>query len=557
MAPRYDLGEALLEYRPQMYANNPLFTAGTGMINFGSKYGTGQDPISDALVRALGQVGGGFLAGYGQSQVEKDYGDLVSALQSGRAQDAETNPLYPQVKDIVAAKNLDYERQKQAEEEEQRQKFGQALALTAAQEQVKRGIAGGPISGIDFTPEGGVRLQYAALPEKQKQETLSGFEMTPFQQKIAETAKAYRLQDPTLTANAAMEAAQKLHAGEFSQSSELRKRATTLYETADKVESIAAQAEGFIEQAGRTGGIFAPGGMGDRASWVASAFSDSEAAKRAAQAQLEALKPENLKANYVKGTGALSDYEAKTYLGSGPSAEKSPTENKALAARYKEIAKWDREKAAFLEFWGDTFGSANGVDKAWSDYKQNYPLFAKDKESAKIVSNDDRPSAIEWFKAGAPKVEATEYKGRDAPNISSDLLEAVKQVESGGNVNAVSPAGAQGAMQIMPATGVEIWKRMGGAPESYDPRNQVQQQAIASYHLLESKKRFGGDEDLALAAYNAGDPAVKRAIQATGGKTFEEIKSALPKETQDYVPKVKASQLRALGYKKVPGGWSK
>ena len=109
--------------------------------------------------------------------------------------------------------------------------------------------------------------------------------------------------------------------------------------------------------------------------------------------------------------------------------------------------------------------------------------------------------------------------------VSPKLLAAVAKVESGYDRNAVSPAGARGLMQIMPATAREL---------GVDPMDPAQAVDGAARLLAGHLKTFDS-LPLALAAYNAGAGAVRR----YGG---------VPPyaETQAYVPKVKAA-LAALG----------
>lgn len=85
--------------------------------------------------------------------------------------------------------------------------------------------------------------------------------------------------------------------------------------------------------------------------------------------------------------------------------------------------------------------------------------------------------------------------------VSSQLLAAVAKQESGFNPNAVSPAGAQGLMQLMPATAKGL-----GVSNSFDPTQAVDGAAKLLRTLTD---RFGSTE-LALAAYNAGPGAVMR-----------------------------------------------
>ena len=103
------------------------------------------------------------------------------------------------------------------------------------------------------------------------------------------------------------------------------------------------------------------------------------------------------------------------------------------------------------------------------------------------------------------------------PRISPSILAAQTAAESGWNPVAVSPAGAQGLAQFMPAT----WDRWGGdldedgAASPFDPGDALRAQAAYMCHLLDTLTGagLGGGEpttviSLALAAYNAGPAAV-------------------------------------------------
>jgi Rod binding domain-containing protein len=115
--------------------------------------------------------------------------------------------------------------------------------------------------------------------------------------------------------------------------------------------------------------------------------------------------------------------------------------------------------------------------------------------------------------------------------VDPALVAAMITQESGGNPEAVSPAGARGLMQLMPATA-----RMLGVEDVFDPQQNVSGGVRYISQLME---RFGGDEKLALAAYNAGPGTVDR----YGG---------VPpyRETTDYVKRVSLlkSDFRRLGF---------
>lgn len=119
------------------------------------------------------------------------------------------------------------------------------------------------------------------------------------------------------------------------------------------------------------------------------------------------------------------------------------------------------------------------------------------------------------------------------------LVRAVMQVESGGRQSAVSPKGARGKMQLMPATAREL---------GVDPNDPVQNVEGGSRYLKQQLDTFG-DTNLALAAYNMGPGALRKAIEAAGTSDWDTLvrelgersrynPDGLPLETINYVRKV-------------------
>jgi len=87
-------------------------------------------------------------------------------------------------------------------------------------------------------------------------------------------------------------------------------------------------------------------------------------------------------------------------------------------------------------------------------------------------------------------------------NVDVDLLASLVHAESGGNAHAVSPKGARGLMQLMPATAAEL-----GVDDSFEPEQNVRGGAAYLDALLTD---YHDNLALALAAYNAGPEAVAK-----------------------------------------------
>ena len=122
--------------------------------------------------------------------------------------------------------------------------------------------------------------------------------------------------------------------------------------------------------------------------------------------------------------------------------------------------------------------------------------------------------------------------------VPIELL-AVAYVESRFNPLALSPKGARGIWQLMPATAA----RYGLAVEPQnDHRTHPEHSTRAAARYLRDLYQQFGDWKLALAAYNWGEGNVQRLINKTGLRDFDEIarRGLLPLETRNYVPSVMA-----------------
>ena len=158
---------------------------------------------------------------------------------------------------------------------------------------------------------------------------------------------------------------------------------------------------------------------------------------------------------------------------------------------------------------------------------------ARDSNGTTVLSAHpvDRPTKI-FDVPGAPAYRATtgalarnaemfeelvrEHSQRQS--LRPELVRAVIQVESGFNPSATSPKGAMGLMQLMPQTARSL-----GVTNAYDPEENVRGGTVYLRQLLDKY----GNEQLALAAYNAGPGAVDK---------YDGVPPY--RETKEYVQKV-------------------
>lgn len=139
------------------------------------------------------------------------------------------------------------------------------------------------------------------------------------------------------------------------------------------------------------------------------------------------------------------------------------------------------------------------------------------------------PTRLHAFFEISPDYKAVRHLLREAArthDIDYELLQALIATESGFDAEAVSPKGAVGLMQLMPATargyGLADMRRRPVARQLIDARTNIQ---VGSRHLRRMLDKFPERLDLALAAYNAGLRTVRKA-----GNQVPPIR-----ETRDYV----------------------
>jgi soluble lytic murein transglycosylase-like protein len=155
----------------------------------------------------------------------------------------------------------------------------------------------------------------------------------------------------------------------------------------------------------------------------------------------------------------------------------------------------------------DEKGGSTDFEKALQNLQQRTPALGN--KPAPTPTAGDKFSALE-----------KQY------NLPRGLLASVEKQESGGNPNARSPVGAEGAFQFMPAA----WKRYGAGGDIHNEMDSAQAAAKYYHDLLD---KFQGDLPKALAGYNWGEGNVDR-----------KGLNAAPEETRNYVASIVADMNR-------------
>ena len=117
-------------------------------------------------------------------------------------------------------------------------------------------------------------------------------------------------------------------------------------------------------------------------------------------------------------------------------------------------------------------------------------------------------------------------------DVSIPLILAMTRQESAFNALAVSHAGAQGIIQVMPSTAKEIAYELG--VRNYNMLHVRDNIRFGTYYIMKMLNEFEGDVSLAVRAYNAGPTYVRKVI----GGEYEDY----PKETRHYVTAIMGTE---------------
>ena len=224
---------------------------------------------------------------------------------------------------------------------------------------------------------------------------------------------------------------------------------------------------------------------------------------------------------------------ARAAEGDGPSRGIATTEehgrtiyvNEDAPAKERQAPPSAQPKRSYLVYWsskesrwkpvpGANTASGKAARSAAAEVSQFYGHESVQSANAKILEANSH-----GHQASPEEIDESIVMAAARHNVDPNLVRAVVKVESNFNSNAVSRKGAMGLMQLMPKTARELKVK-----NPFDPQQNVDAGVRHLKYLLEN---YNGDVNLTLAAYNAGEGAVRR---SAGVPHYS--------ETQDYVRKI-------------------
>jgi len=213
-----------------------------------------------------------------------------------------------------------------------------------------------------------------------------------------------------------------------------------------------------------------------------------------------------------RGIATTEEHGRTIYVNDDAPAKQHPAP--APQARRSTLVYWSSKDNRWKPVPSANTVSGKAARSAAAEVSQFYGRDSVQDANAKILQANSH-----GHQASAEEIDQSIVMAAARHNVDPNLVRAVIKVESNFNSNAVSRKGAMGLMQLMPKTARELKVK-----NPFDPEQNADAGVRHLKYLLE---KYNGDVNLTLAAYNAGEGAVRRS-------------AGVPHiaETQDYVRRI-------------------
>ncbi len=213
-----------------------------------------------------------------------------------------------------------------------------------------------------------------------------------------------------------------------------------------------------------------------------------------------------------RGIATTEEHGRTVYVNDDAPAKERPTP--VPQAKRSTLVYWSSKDGRWKPVPSASTASGKAARTAAAEVSQTYGYDSVQSANAKILQANSH-----GHQASPEEIDQSIVMAAARHNVDPNLVRAVIKVESNFNSNAVSRKGAMGLMQLMPQTARQLKVK-----NPFDPEQNVD---AGVRHLKSLLQNYNGDVNLTLAAYNAGEGAVRRS-------------AGVPHiaETQDYVRKI-------------------
>jgi soluble lytic murein transglycosylase-like protein len=200
-------------------------------------------------------------------------------------------------------------------------------------------------------------------------------------------------------------------------------------------------------------------------------------------------------------------------------APAAPAENPRASSRRSVLVYWSNTEHRWKPVPAPSPAAMRAARNAAAEVQDYVAAQPRTSGASSGAANPNYATLARGYRVSAAEIDSAIEQAATKHGVDANLVRALVKVESNFNPNAVSNKGAMGLMQLMPRTASGLSLR-----NPFDPQQNVD---AGVRHLKQLLDNFGGDVRLSLAAYNAGEGAVKR-------------KGGVPHyaETQNYVKRI-------------------